>query len=57
MKKEIEAIQSEIKETYKEPTVKGRKLGPKSTIWSKRKKSTSNWNRMKKQEFRKMGEA
>ena len=37
MKKEIEAIQSEIKETYKEPTVKGRKLGPKSTIWSKKK--------------------
>ena len=31
----------------------GRKPGLKSTVWSRRKKETSNWNRMKKQEFKK----
>ena len=36
---------------YREPTVTGRKLGLKSTIWSRRKKETSNQNRMKKQEY------
>ena len=35
--KEMKAIQSKIK-IYREPTVKGRKLGLKSTIWIKRKK-------------------
>ena len=39
---------------YREPTVKGRKLGFKSTIWNRRKKETFNWNRMKKYEFKKM---
>ena len=34
---EVKAMQSEIK-IYREPTVKGRKLGLKSTIWSRRKK-------------------
>ena len=38
---------------YREPTVSGRKLGLKSTIWSRRKKETFNQNRMKKQEFKK----
>ena len=37
IKEELKAIQSEIK-IYREPTVKGRKLGFKSTIWSRRKK-------------------
>ena len=32
----------------------GRKPGFKAMIWNKRKKETSNWNRMKKQEFKKM---
>ena len=34
--------------------VMGRKLGIKSTVWTRRKKETSNQNRMKKQEFGKM---
>ena len=38
---------------YRELTVKGRKPGLKSTIWSRRKKETVNQNRRKKQEFRK----
>ena len=39
---------------YREPTVTGRKLGLKSTVWTRRKKETFNQNRMKKQEFEKM---
>ena len=42
---------------YREPTVTGRKLGLKSTVWSRRKKETVNQNRMKKQEFKKMRKA
>ena len=38
---------------YREQMVKGRKLGLKSTIWSRRKKETFNQSRMKKQEFKK----
>ena len=39
---------------YREPIVMGRKLGLKSTVWTRRKKETSNQKRMKQQEFRKM---
>ena len=39
---------------YREPIVMGRKLGLKSTVWTTRKKETSNQNRRKKQEFKKM---
>ena len=39
---------------YRDPAVKGRKPGLKSTIWNRRKKQTFNQNRMKKQEFKKM---
>ena len=39
---------------YREPIVMGRKLGLKSTVWTRRKKETFNQNRMKKQEFKKM---
>ena len=39
---------------YREPIVMGRKLGLKSTVWTRRNKETSNQKRMKKQEFRKM---
>ena len=38
---------------YREPIVMRRKLGLKSTVWTRRKKETSNQKRMKKQEFRK----
>ena len=41
---------------YREPRVRGRKPGLKSTVWSRRKKETLNQNRMKKQEFKKNGE-
>ena len=44
----------EIKKIYREPTVRGRKLGLRSRVWSRRKKETFNQNRMKKQEFKKM---
>ena len=38
---------------YREPTVKGRKLGLKSMVWTRSKEQTINQNRMKKQEFKK----
>ena len=38
IKEEMKAIQSEIKEIYREPTVKGRKPGLKAMIWNKRRK-------------------
>ena len=38
---------------YREPIVRGRKLELKSTVWTRRKKETSNQKRMKKQEFKK----
>ena len=38
IKEDMKAMQSEIKKNIQEPTVKGRKLGLKSTIWSRRKK-------------------
>ena len=37
---------------YREPIVMGRKLGLKSTVWTRRKKETSNQKRMKKQELK-----
>ena len=36
IEKKVKAMQSEIK-IYREPTMKGRKLGLKSAIWSRRK--------------------
>ena len=44
----------ETKENVQEPIVMRRKLGLKSTVWTRRKKETSNQKRMKKQEFEKM---
>ena len=49
----MKAMKSEM-EMHREPTVTGRKPGLKSTVWTRRKKETSNQNRMKKQEFKKM---
>ena len=34
----VKAMKSEIKETYREPTVKGKKQGLKSMVWNRRKK-------------------
>ena len=53
VEEKVKAMKSE-KEMHREPTVKGRKPGLKSTVWNRRKKETSNQNRMKKQEFKKM---
>ena len=39
---------------YREPIVMGRKLGLKSTVWTRKKNETSDQKRMKKQEFKKM---
>ena len=38
IKEEVKAIQSEIKKTIQELTVKARKPGLKSMIWNRRKK-------------------
>ena len=38
IKENMKATQSEIKKKYRESTVKGRKLGLKSMIWTRRKK-------------------
>ena len=54
IEEKVKSMQSEIKKIYREPTVKGRKLGLKSTVQSRRKKETFNQNRMKKQDFKKL---
>ena len=38
---------------YRESTVKGRKPGLKSMVWSRKKKETFNQKRIKKHEFKK----
>ena len=40
---------------YREPIVMRRKLGLRSTVWTRRKKETSNQKRMKKEDFKKTG--
>ena len=41
LEEKVKAMKSEIK-MHREPTVTGRKLGLNSTIWTRRKKETSN---------------
>ena len=43
----IKPMLRETKEMYREPIVMGRKLGLKSTMWTRRKKETSNQKTMK----------
>ena len=50
----MKAMLRETKENVQEPIVRRRKLGLKSTVWTRRKKETSNQKRMRKQEFQKM---
>ena len=38
IKEEVKVIQSEIRKIYRESTVKGRKPGLKSMVWTRRKK-------------------
>ena len=42
IQEKMNAMKSEIKENVQEPIVIGRKLGLKSTVWTRRKKETSN---------------
>ena len=53
LEEKMKDMLTEIKENVWE-TVKGRKPGLKSTVWTRRKKEIFNQNRMKKQEFKKM---
>ena len=38
IEEKVKAMESEIRKMYREPTVKGRKPGLKSTVWTRRKK-------------------
>ena len=49
----MKACQEKQRKRYREPIVMRKKLGLRSMVWTRRKKETSNWNRMKKQEFKK----
>ena len=42
IEEKVKAMQSDIKKNNSEPTVKGKKLGLKSTIWNKSYKQTFN---------------
>ena len=53
IEEKVKTMKSEIQKTYREPIVKGKKPGFKSTIWYRRKKQTFNLNRIKKQVFKK----
>ena len=50
----MKAMLSEIKENVQGTNSDGKETGLKSMVWTRRKKETSNQNRMKKQEFKKM---
>ena len=50
----MKAMLRETKENVQEQRMKGSKLGLKSTVWTRKKKETSNQKKMKKQEFGKM---
>ena len=49
----MKAMLSEIKVNAQVTKVMRRKLGLKPTLWTRRKKETSNQKRMKRQEFKK----
>ena len=53
IEEKMKTMKSEIKENAQGTKSEGRKLGLKSTVWSRRKKETFNQNRMKKQDFKK----
>ena len=50
----MKAVLRETKENVQGTNSDGRKLELKSTVWTRRKKETSNQKRRKKQEFGKM---
>ena len=49
----MKAVLSEIKENVQGTNSDGKETATSSMIWSRRKKETFNWNRMKKQELKK----
>ena len=51
---EMKAMLRETKENVQGTKSDGKETELKSTVWTRRKKETSNQKRMKKQEFRKM---
>ena len=53
MEEKVKAMQSEIKKNIQGTNSKGKETGTHLMIWSRRKKETFNWNRMKKQELKK----
>ena len=53
IEEEVKAMQSEIKKNIQGTNSKGKETGTHLMIWSRRKKETFNWNRMKKQELKK----
>ena len=50
----MKAMLRETKKNVQGTNSDGRKLGLKSTVWTRRMKESSNQKRMKKQELRKM---
>ena len=50
----MKAVLRETKENVQGTNSDGKEMGLKSTVWTRRKKETSNQKRMKKQEFGKM---
>ena len=46
IEEKVKAMKSEIKENAQGTTVMGKKPGLKSTVWTRRKKETSNQKRM-----------
>ena len=55
IKEELKAIHSEIKENIQGTNSEGKETGTQiNDLEQKEKKKTFDWNRMKKQEFKKM---
>ena len=52
IEEKVKAMKSEIEENIQETNSDGKRLGLKSTIWTRRKKETFNQKRMKKEEER-----
>ena len=50
----MKAMLRETKKNVQGTNSDAKKTGLKSTVWTRRKKETSNQKRMKKQEFKKM---
>ena len=54
MKEEMKAIQSEIQENIKETNSEGKETGTQINDLEQKQEINIHWNRIKKQEFKKM---